>query len=165
MDAGVILIKPKYGHNVGAAIRNVAAHGYDWMRWTDDRFDIDSMARIPREERYRDYQSVDFKRNDRPFDELDDDVVPVAIELLPASEQLHEFVHPEKAVYVFGPEDGSIPKAIRVKCHRFVVIPTFHCLNLSVAMGVVLSHRRMQMIERGLEPRFSTASMLAEDRG
>ena len=31
--------------------------------------------------------------------------------------------HPDEAVYVFRPEDGSIPKAWLGLCHRFVHIP------------------------------------------
>lgn len=165
-NTGVVLIRPKYAHNVGAAIRNAAALGIENVYWTDDRFNLAEMGRIPREERYREYQdAVHAERDDRPFDRFDSGVTPVCVELVETAELLHEFEHPERAVYVFGPEDGSVPKAIRVLCHRFVAIPSLHCLNLSVAMGTVLAHRRMQMIQRGLVPRMGSADMLAEDRG
>ncbi len=53
-------------------------------------------------------------------------------------EALHTFEHPENALYVFGPEDGSIPRVLLGHCHRFVVIPTRHCLNLATAVASVL---------------------------
>jgi tRNA(Leu) C34 or U34 (ribose-2'-O)-methylase TrmL len=62
------------------------------------------------------------------------DVVPVAIELVPGSENLIEFEHPEKAVYVFGPEDGSVSQVVRRYCHRFIKIPARHCTNLSAVI-------------------------------
>jgi tRNA(Leu) C34 or U34 (ribose-2'-O)-methylase TrmL len=57
------------------------------------------------------------------------------------SEGLIEFIHPPHAVYVFGPEDGSIPVQARRHCWRFVRIPTYHCLNLATAVGTVLYDR------------------------
>jgi hypothetical protein len=47
---------------------------------------------------------------------------------------LPAFRHPEKAVYIFGPEDGGLDRAWLTRCHRFVRIPTRHCLNLACAV-------------------------------
>jgi tRNA(Leu) C34 or U34 (ribose-2'-O)-methylase TrmL len=69
------------------------------------------------------------------------DAVPVAVEVRENSEPLHLFDHPEKAVYVFGPEDGSVAKEFRHLCHRFLVIPTRHCLNLATAVSTILWDR------------------------
>src|SRR5262249_34036115 len=71
-------------------------------------------------------------------------VTPVAVELLPTAQPLTSFEHPEDALYVFGPEDGGLPKAVRLLCHRFVFIPTHHCLNLAAAVNVVLYDRRLK---------------------
>jgi hypothetical protein len=51
----------------------------------------------------------------------------VAVELRRNAESLIDFVHPEHALYVFGPEDGSLGRATLAQCHRFLVIPTRHC--------------------------------------
>jgi tRNA(Leu) C34 or U34 (ribose-2'-O)-methylase TrmL len=69
-------------------------------------------------------------------------VTPVAVELRPDAESLVTFEHPGEALYVFGPEDGSLPKPVRLRCHPFVVIPTHHCLSLAAAVNVVLYDRR-----------------------
>lgn len=94
----------------------------------------------------------------RPLAELAG--TPVAIELLAGSMPLHQFEHPDDAVYVFGPEDGSIPKGVRA-CHAFVAIPSKHCLNLAAAVYVTLWHRTTQRWERGLDP----MPVLDEERG
>ena len=74
------------------------------------------------------------------------------MELRPDAEPLLTFEHPENALYVFGPEDGGLPKPIRVLCHRFVVIPTRHCLNLAAAVNVVLYDRLLKRHLAGVEP-------------
>jgi hypothetical protein len=38
--------------------------------------------------------------------------VPVAVELRRNAEPFIEFEHPERALYVFGPEDGSLGRAV-----------------------------------------------------
>jgi tRNA(Leu) C34 or U34 (ribose-2'-O)-methylase TrmL len=75
---------------------------------------------------------------------------PVAVEVRPKSEPLHTFEHPDKALYVFGPEDGSIPTALLRHCHRFVVIPTRHCLNLATAVATILWDREYKRCLSGM---------------
>jgi len=48
------------------------------------------------------------------------------------------FQLPEKALYVFGPEDGGLSRVQLLHCHRLVVIPTRHCTNLGAAIYLVL---------------------------
>jgi len=102
--------------------------------------------------------------HDRPFDHFTD-ATPVAVEVRPRSECLTIFEHPDRALYLFGPEDGSIPKAWLHHCHRFVHIPAHHCLNLATAVAVVLAHRRMSRQLSGKEPILPLAEMLRESRG
>ncbi len=87
--------------------------------------------------------------------------MPVCVEVREHAEPLPDFEHPEDAVYVFGPEDGHVPKAVRHLCHRFVVVPVAHCLNLAAAVNVVLYDRRVKRQRLGLEP----PTALAESRG
>jgi tRNA(Leu) C34 or U34 (ribose-2'-O)-methylase TrmL len=75
----------------------------------------------------------------------------------PNSESLIEFEHPSDAVYVFGPEDGSLDRAVLGQCHRFVTIPTRHCTNLAAAIYTVLYDRHAKRVRAGLETPHSTA--------
>jgi tRNA(Leu) C34 or U34 (ribose-2'-O)-methylase TrmL len=109
-------------------------------------------------------KSVQFVNHTRPL-ELFRDVTPVCVEVYEKSEPLTTFVHPENAVYVFGPEDGKVPQAVRCLCHRFVHIPSHFCLNLSAAVNVVLSHRLMSRQLAGIEKLLPLHEMLHEVRG
>jgi tRNA(Leu) C34 or U34 (ribose-2'-O)-methylase TrmL len=164
----VALIDPKYPHNVGAALRACSCWGVGQLWWTGDRvtLDVPRGERLPREERMKGYRSVAMARDDRVFDCFEPgSVTPVAVELRPQAESLVEFEHPEDALYVFGPEDGGLPKPVRLLCHRFVVIPTHHCLNLAAAVNVVLYDRRLKRHLAGLEPLGPVREMLHEHRG
>jgi tRNA(Leu) C34 or U34 (ribose-2'-O)-methylase TrmL len=89
---------------------------------------------------------VDFAPADgRVVDELATaGLTPVAVEARRASESLHAFVHPDRALYVFGPEDGSISRGVLRACHRFVRIPSDGPLNLAAAINVVLYDRTLK---------------------
>ena len=161
---GVILINPKYSHNVGGAVRACSCFGVESLVWTGSRIQLSQYERLPREERMKGYKSVQFRNDDRPLD-LFAGCTPVCVEVHDQSEPLTFFEHPENAVYLFGPEDGSVPQVIRRLCHRFVHIPAHFCLNLSAAVNVILVHRLMsrQMIRR--EPILPLREMLHELRG
>lgn len=112
------------------------------------------------------YKDVEIVNCDRFFDQYDGvDVTPVAIELTRDSELLTDFVHPENALYVFGPEDGSISSVVLRHCHRFVAIPANHCLNLAAAVNVILYDRRLKRQMAGVEERLPVSEMLTEHRG
>ncbi len=66
--------------------------------------------------------------------------IPVCIEVSEVSYNLINFVHPQQAFYIFGPEDGNIKKEIMDKT-TVVTIPSKHCLNLAAAVNVVLYDR------------------------
>src|SRR5262245_32145350 len=141
--AAVALLDPKYPHNVGQVLRACAAYGVRRLMFTGERMkrSLAVLRRLPREERLRGYQSVSLDHCERPFDEFPD-FTPVAVEVRKNSEPLPTFEHPERALYVFGPEDGGIGSAALAQCHRFVAIPSAHCLNLSMAVGIVLYDRQ-----------------------
>jgi len=141
----IVLMDPKYPHNLGQTIRACSAFGVKQLWWTGDRVlkELEGLDRIPREERMRGYEDVKILHNDRPFDAYAGrPVTPVAVEYRPGnSEELPHFIHPENALYVFGPEDGGLDQVTLKQCHRFLFIPTKHCLNLSMAVGLVLYDR------------------------
>lgn len=116
---------------------------------------------MPRKERMKGYADVDLYQFDYPFDCFSENVTPVAIEIVENSESLIHFEHPENALYVFGPEDGSIDQVIKRHCHRFVTIPTKHYTNLSAAVYLVMYDRISKRVKAGLEE----VPQLCEDRG
>ena len=75
----------------------------------------------------------------------------IAVEVDPKACPLPYFEHPENAVYVFGPEDGSLEAVHKRHCHQFIIIPTRHCTNLSAAIYIVLYDRYMKRVQLGIE--------------
>lgn len=146
MEAAILLIDPKYPHNVGQVMRACAAYGVPRLLFTGERMrrSLAALRRLPREERLRGYRSVTLDHVERPFDLLAG-FTPVAVEVRRNSEVLPHFQHPGRALYVFGPEDGGIGPAELACCHRFVAIPSAHCLNLSMAVGTVLYDRQAKL--------------------
>lgn len=143
----VFLENPKYPHNIGQTVRALSCFGVEQLWWNGQRAlkALEGMDRIPREERMRGYKDVGIFHNERPLKLYEDTgVVPVCIELVPGAEDLVTFEHPENAIYVFGPEDGSVDQGTRRNCHRFVTIPSKHCTNLSAAVYIVLYDRIMK---------------------
>lgn len=153
----VLLINPKTPYNVGAVIRACAIFDVPWLRWTGERVGTaearrkagswakgKNKPRLPREERLKDYVGVDWREDEGALGQfVSEGLTPVAVEVRDQSEWLPDFVHPEQAVYVFGPEDGSIPKPVLHVCHRFLRIPSQNRtpLNLAAAVNVVLYDR------------------------
>lgn len=146
----VILTDPKFPHNIGQTIRALSCFGVSQLWWTGQRMlkELEGLSRIPREERMRGYADVTVLHHDRPVEAFAKIATPVAVEFRENSENLVEFAHPENAVYIFGPEDGSIDQGTLRHCHRFVKIPTKHCTNLSAAVYLVLYDRLAKSIGR-----------------
>jgi tRNA(Leu) C34 or U34 (ribose-2'-O)-methylase TrmL len=163
----VALINPKFPRNVGAVVRAASCYGIKQVWFSGTRVSLEPYPgyRLPREERMRGYRDVGLQHSERIFDAFGQDVVPVAIELRPGSESLIEFEHPENALYVFGPEDGSLSRSILGLCHRFVVIPTQHCTNLAAAVYTVLYDRHAKRVRQGLEVGNNPESLRQQDDG
>jgi tRNA(Leu) C34 or U34 (ribose-2'-O)-methylase TrmL len=160
--AAVALINPKFPRNVGNVLRACSNFGAEALFWTPERVpdpeDWPKGSRLPREERMKLYRDV-FVATPARSDLIDvanycgngqhgrsgEPYTPVAVEVRDNAEPLPQFEHPERALYVFGPEDGSLNRGILTVCHRFVVIPTTSCLNLAAAVNVVLYDRLAKM--------------------
>lgn len=150
----IILCDPKYDHNVAGVQRAASNFGIGQVWFTGNRVKLEPEKgkRLPREERMKGYDSVDVIQYDYPFDQFPKGVPIIALEVKENSQCLSTFEHPEEAVYVFGPEDGSIPKAVLGFCHQFVRIPTRHCLNLSAATNVTLYDRMLKLFWNDVAP-------------
>lgn len=74
------------------------------------------------------------------------DCVPVAIELKSGAKPLPAFSHPDRAFYIFGPEDGSLGPKVLDWCRDIVYVPA-GCMNLSACVNVVLYDRMVKRRE------------------
>ena len=71
----------------------------------------------------------------------DKNLTKIAIELVEGATPLPLFKHPEKALYIFGPEDGTIEQDVIDQCDYVVYIPTIGCMNLAATVNVLLYDR------------------------
>ena len=158
----IVLNNPKSAVNVGGVIRAASVLGAERVYWTgtrveDKRYLADhagtSLAkkkwRLPREERMKAY-NIDWGVEEGALDRLvHEGFKPVCIELVDGAQLLPFYDHPEgDTVYVFGPEDGDVPKGVRHFCHDFVQVPSKHCMNLAATANVVLYDRLAKSMTR-----------------
>ena len=85
------------------------------------------------------------------FEALPEDCTPVAVELTDNAVGLPNFVHPERACYIFGPENGSISPEVLSRCSTSVKIPTVMSLNLGMTVNIVLYDRMAKSRRSALE--------------
>ena len=163
-ESAIILENPKHPFNVGGAVRACAAFGAKQLYWTGDRVYFDH-RHLPNEEKQRHtQQSVRFAHDPNALAKLKrQGFSPVAVEVKDDAENILYFNHPDKAVYVFGPEDGSLEREIYRQCHRYVFIPTHFCLNLAATVNVLLYDRRIKGMMAGKEAILPLSDMLKDD--
>jgi tRNA(Leu) C34 or U34 (ribose-2'-O)-methylase TrmL len=161
----VIGVNTKYGHNAAAMLRACSCYGVGQLWLTGDRWADGWEKRMPREERMKAYGDVDVIRCDEPLRAFGAGVTPVAVEISRSAEPLATFEHPDNAVYLFGQEDGGLPDWARRNSHRFLIIPSRHCLNLASAVAITLNDRHCKRQLAGLEPILPSYATLDEQRG
>lgn len=86
-------------------------------------------------------QNVTVSQVNNLIDAVDKDTRIICIELVENAIALPQYQHPEKALYIFGPEDGNIEQKIIDQADDVVYIPTTGCMNLAATVNVVLYDR------------------------
>lgn len=137
------LVNPKSPLNVGSAMRACGVYGATQMVYTGDRYqNAKKFVTDPQEHHRR--TPLTHVADLRQYVPLG--CVPVAVEYIVAAKPLHSYKHPERAFYVFGPEDGSIGSDMLDFCRDVVYIPTNGCMNLAATVNVVLYDRRAKQM-------------------
>lgn len=134
--AAVGLVRPKDHHNVGAILRAAFCYDAVMIAIEGDRTDIRSHVDTPKT-----WKHIPVLRHNDLSEIIPYDAVPVAVDLVDGAEDLIDFVHPERAFYIFGPEDGTLGQKHLAFCHRRVMLPTRTCLNLASCVSTVLYDR------------------------
>lgn len=131
----VALTSPKSDVNVGGALRAAQCYGADLIVFSGNRIKRESTDTMAA------WRHIPMLKVADVFDALPHDCVPVAVELLPDAVDLIEYKHPERAFYVFGPEDGTLGAATVSRCRDIVKVPTRMCMNLAATVNVILYDR------------------------
>lgn len=147
--AGVILYDPKDERNVSNALRACGVFGASFITIMGWRVNW-SMVRVSDpSKQHRNVATFQYNKRDGLVSALPAGVEVIGVEITPLAEVLPEFEHPERAVYIFGPEDGSLPDDILSAVDYIVKIPSKSCLNLAACVNVVLYDRAAKEIRDG----------------
>ncbi|MFA3790192.1 RNA methyltransferase [Aliiglaciecola sp. SL4] len=132
------LINPKSPTNVGAVLRASGCYAGEAIVYTGKRYE---RAKQFATDTKNAQTHIPLTAKENIFDDLPDGYQKIAFELVEGATPLPHFQHPEKAIYVFGPEDGSIPQPILNQCDDIVYVPTIGCMNLAASVNVLLYDR------------------------
>ncbi|MGK2234052.1 MAG: tRNA(Leu) C34 or U34 (ribose-2'-O)-methylase TrmL [Colwellia sp.] len=132
------LTDPKSPSNVGAVMRAAGCYQANEVRYTGVRYaraakfhtdTKDALRKIP-------LNAVESLITDLPEEQR-----VICVDLVEGAIPLPEFEHPENALYIFGPEDGTIAQNVIDAADAVVYVPTIGCMNLAASVNVLLYDR------------------------
>lgn len=134
----IALTDPKSPTNVGGVMRAAGCYQanevlYSGIRYAKAaKFQTDTKAVT---------NNIPLKHVESFFVNKPDDVKVICVDLVEGAIPLPEFTHPEKALYIFGPEDGTISQKVVDQADSVVYVPTIGCMNLAASVNVLLYDR------------------------
>jgi tRNA(Leu) C34 or U34 (ribose-2'-O)-methylase TrmL len=142
---GVAVWQPKSTHNVGTLWRSANVFDAAFIAVIGGRYHKQSSdtMQTPRHVPLYEYDTFDAFHSNIPHG-----CQLVGVELCDGARDIVDYGHPERAVYLLGPEDGSLSPDILRRCHSRIAIPGSYCLNLAVAGSIVLYDRIAKGVEK-----------------
>lgn len=132
------LLNPKSPTNVGGILRACGCFGADAVYFTGTRFVRASKYQTDTK---KIAQNITLNAVSNLFDVVAEKQRVVCVELVEGASPLPQFVHPEFAFYIFGPEDGTLDQDIINRADDVVYVPTKGCMNLAATVNVLLYDR------------------------
>jgi len=132
------LYVPKTSANVGSVLRAAGNFGSSFVAIEGKRYKSSSTDTM-QQHRHMPLFHVDDLQKIVPVD-----CVPVAVDLIEGAIDLRHYTHPERALYIFGPEDGTLSENVTSWCRDTIYIPTNRCMNLAGTVHVVLYDRMLK---------------------
>lgn len=139
MPIHLAIINPKSPENMGSILRAAGCYQAQSIRYTGERY---ARAKAFSTDTKNAHLNIAVTQVPAVIDPINDNhLTKVAIELVEGAMPLPHFEHPEKALYIFGPEDGSIEQDVIDQCEHVVYVPTVGCMNLAATVNVLLYDR------------------------
>lgn len=139
---GIGIERPKTPANLGTLWRSAVCLGADFVFTIGDRYHrqasdtLGSPGHLP----FFAYSDLDDFLTHRPHD-----APLVGVELADGAVPLESFTHPRQAVYLLGPEDGSLSKRAQEACQAVVSFSSRYCLNVAAAGSILLYDRHSKL--------------------
>lgn len=138
--AAIGLYRPKDAANIGGVLRAAWCHGASLVAVAGARLHANAGIRHSTNTPSA-WKHIPVLTGDNLHDLIPFDCVPVAVDLVDDATPLPSYQHPQRAFYVFGPEDGTLGEPVLSWCRHRVVVPTRMCMNLAATVNVVLYDR------------------------
>jgi len=136
------LCNPKSPENVGSVMRAAANYRAASVFYTGSRYERALQHRKDLADTSRKWgRNITLSGIDDLLGTVTEEMQVICIELAENAISLPDYQHPENALYIFGPEDGSISQEIINQADAVVYIPTVGCMNLAATVNVVLYDR------------------------
>ncbi len=132
------LINPKTPANVGAVLRAAGCFRADAVFYTGVRYPRAARFHTDTKDAGR---SIPLHGVESLLDVVAAGMRVVCVELVEGAQALPDFEHPEQAMYVFGPEDGTLSQELIDRADAVVYVPSIGSLNLAATVNVVLYDR------------------------
>ena len=132
------LVNPKSPENVGSVMRAAGCYGVDEVYYPGNRFEL---ARRFATDTKQMVEKIPLLGVDDLMAFIPQGCVPVVVDLIDGATPLPDYVHPERAFYIFGPEDGTLDPALSGAVKDVVYVPTQGCMNLAASVNVILYDR------------------------
>ena len=132
------LTNPKSPTNVGAVMRAAGCYQVDEVKYTGQRYEKAAKFHTDTKSAAR---TIPLTGVESFLDDLEPETQIVCVELAEGATPLPRFKHPENAIYIFGPEDGTLKKHITDFCRETIYVPTNGCMNLAATVNVILYDR------------------------
>jgi tRNA(Leu) C34 or U34 (ribose-2'-O)-methylase TrmL len=140
--ATIALTNPQSPSNVGAVLRSVGCFNAQEILYTGSRYNI---ARKYHTDTQNTASTVPLTHCEDFFSAKQPEKKVICVDLVEGAIPLADFDHPENAMYIFGPEDGSVAQAVIDRADAAVYIPTIGCLNLAQTVNLVLYDRATKL--------------------
>lgn len=152
----IALTNPKSPTNVGAVMRAAGCYQADLVLYTGRRYE--QAAKYNKDTLKTDTQNAqgiipltgveDYINIKDLLENIPSTSKVICVDLVEGATPLPHFIHPEKAVYIFGPEDGTIKQAVIDSADEVVFVPTVGCMNLAASVNVLLYDRLSKSLKK-----------------
>ena len=132
------LSNPKSPTNVGAVMRAAGCYGVNKVIYTGTRYDRAVKLNTDTKQVSN---KIPLTQQRQLLDDKKSDVKVICVDLVEGAIPLPNFDHPQHAIYLFGPEDGTLSQQLINQADAVVYIPTIGCMNLAATVNVLLYDR------------------------
>ncbi|QQX78758.1 RNA methyltransferase [Shewanella sp. KX20019] len=137
------LVNPKSPTNVGGIMRAAGCYAADAVFYTGRRYPLAASSGTAQynTDTKAASEKIPLAGVESLIDAIAPDVSIVCVDLVEGAIPLPDFQHPQKALYIFGPEDGTISQQVINRADAVVYVPTVGCMNLAASVNVLLYDR------------------------